>query len=155
MTNKIKAINPYSGQSEMLTPEEHKLYIEIKQAEFDEDYEYNLHQTRKNRIFFYEGTLRSGEVFENIGDLFIYGDVNPGAIVSSNGNVMVWGKLLGIAHAGKAGNQHSTISALQLRPVQLRIADKIARGPEEKPEIGLAEKALIESDQIIIKPLKS
>ena len=38
MTDKIKAINPYSGQSEMLTPEEHKLYIEIKQAEFDEDY---------------------------------------------------------------------------------------------------------------------
>ena len=39
MHKKIKAINPYSGQSEMLTPEEHKLYIEIKQAEFDEDYD--------------------------------------------------------------------------------------------------------------------
>ena len=39
MTNKIKATNPYSGQSEMLTPEEHKLYIEIKQAEWDEDYD--------------------------------------------------------------------------------------------------------------------
>ena len=38
MTDKIKTTNPYSGQSEMLTPEEHKLYIEIKQAEFDEDY---------------------------------------------------------------------------------------------------------------------
>ena len=38
-TERIKATNPYSGQSEMLTPEEHKLYIEIKQAEFDEDYE--------------------------------------------------------------------------------------------------------------------
>ena len=36
---KIKATNPYSGQSEMLTPEEHKLYIEIKQAEWDEDYD--------------------------------------------------------------------------------------------------------------------
>ena len=35
----IKATNPYSGQSEMLTPEEHKLYIEIKQAEWDEDYD--------------------------------------------------------------------------------------------------------------------
>ena len=35
---KIKATNPYSGQSEMLTPEEHKLYIEIKEAEFNEDY---------------------------------------------------------------------------------------------------------------------
>ena len=38
MSDKIKAINPYSGQTEMLTPDEHKLYIEIKQAEFDEDY---------------------------------------------------------------------------------------------------------------------
>ena len=35
---KIKATNPYSGESEMLTPEEHKLYIEIKEAEFNEDY---------------------------------------------------------------------------------------------------------------------
>ena len=35
---KIKATNPYSKQSVMLTPEEHKLYIEIKTAEFDEDY---------------------------------------------------------------------------------------------------------------------
>ena len=34
----IKATNPYSGQSEMLTPQEHKLYIEIKQAEWDQDY---------------------------------------------------------------------------------------------------------------------
>ena len=34
----IKTTNPYSGESEMLTPEEHKLYIEIKEAELDEDY---------------------------------------------------------------------------------------------------------------------
>jgi len=38
MTNKIKATNPYSGESEMLTPDEHTLYIEIKEAERDEDY---------------------------------------------------------------------------------------------------------------------
>ena len=38
MTDKIKATNPYSGQSEMLTPEEHRLIIEIKEAERDEDY---------------------------------------------------------------------------------------------------------------------
>ena len=35
---KIKATNPYSGQSEMLTQEEHKLYIEIKEHERDEEY---------------------------------------------------------------------------------------------------------------------
>ena len=38
LNTKIKATNPYSGQSAMLTPEEHKLYIEIKTAEVDEDY---------------------------------------------------------------------------------------------------------------------
>jgi hypothetical protein len=38
MTNQIKTTNPYSGQSTMLTPEEHKLYIEIKTAEVNEDY---------------------------------------------------------------------------------------------------------------------
>jgi len=38
LNTKIKATNPYSGQSAMLTPDEHKLYIEIKTAEFDEDY---------------------------------------------------------------------------------------------------------------------
>ena len=38
MTDKIKATDPYSGQSEMLTPDEHTLYIEIKEAERDEDY---------------------------------------------------------------------------------------------------------------------
>ena len=38
MTDKIKATNPYSGQSEMLTPEEHTLYIEIKEHERDEEY---------------------------------------------------------------------------------------------------------------------
>jgi hypothetical protein len=27
----IKATNPYSGESEMLTPEEHQLYIEINE----------------------------------------------------------------------------------------------------------------------------
>ena len=35
----VTVTNPYSGQSAVLTPEEHKLYTEIKQAEWDEDYD--------------------------------------------------------------------------------------------------------------------
>ena len=38
MTQQIKTTNPYSGESAMLTDEEHKLYIEIKEAERDEEY---------------------------------------------------------------------------------------------------------------------
>tara|TARA_B100000700_G_scaffold135077_1_gene150911 strand:- start:276 stop:923 length:648 start_codon:yes stop_codon:yes gene_type:complete len=107
------------------------------------------------KTHFHEGTVRSGEYLDIPGDLLILGDVNPGAIVSAEGNIIIWGRLLGIAHAGSKGNSQATISALQLRPVQLRISDKIARGPKEKPQIGLAEQASIDSDKIIIYPLDS
>ena len=104
---------------------------------------------------FHQGTVRSGEYLESPGDLLILGDVNPGAKVSAEGNIMIWGRLLGIAHAGSKGNSKATISALQLRPVQLRIAKKIARGPKEKPQLGLAEQARIDSEEIIISPLEA
>ena len=103
---------------------------------------------------FHKGTVRSGEYLESPGDLLILGDVNPGAIVSAEGNIIIWGRLLGIAHAGCKGNSKATISALQLRPLQLRIAKKVARGPKEKPQFGLAEQAKIDSEEIIISPLE-
>jgi len=106
-------------------------------------------------FFFHTGTLRSGEILEVDNNLLIMGDVNPGAIVLAGGDVMIWGRLRGIAHAGKNGNINAKISALQLRPVQLRIADKIARGPQEKPEEGLAEEATVEKDMIVIKPART
>tara|TARA_Y100001968_G_scaffold96109_1_gene86224 strand:- start:62 stop:721 length:660 start_codon:yes stop_codon:yes gene_type:complete len=104
---------------------------------------------------FHQGTVRSGEYIESAGDLLILGDVNPGAKVSAEGNIIVWGRLLGIAHAGSKGNSSATISALQLRPLQIRIAKKIARGPKEKPQIGLAEQASIDSEEIVISPLEA
>ncbi len=112
-----------------------------------------------NQIFsktnFHQGTVRSGEYLDSPGDLLILGDVNPGAKVSAEGNIMIWGRLLGIAHAGSKGNYQATISALQLRPVQLRIAKKVARGPEEKPQLGMAEQARIDSEEIVISPLET
>jgi hypothetical protein len=39
MIDKIKTTNPYSGESEMLTPEGHKLYTQVKQDEIDEKYD--------------------------------------------------------------------------------------------------------------------
>ena len=104
---------------------------------------------------FHQGTVRSGEYIESPGNLLILGDVNPGAKVSAEGNIIIWGRLLGIAHAGIKGDSNATISALQLRPVQLRIAQKIARGPKDKPQIGLAEQARINYEEIIISPLET
>ena len=39
MTDKIEVTNPFSGQSEMLTEEENKLYLSIKLAEIEEKYD--------------------------------------------------------------------------------------------------------------------
>ncbi len=114
---------------------------------------------KKNPTFskthFHQGTVRSGEYLESHGDLLILGDVNPGAKVSAEGNITIWGRLLGIAHAGSKGNSKAKISALQLSPVQLRIAKKVARGPKEKPQLGLAEQARIDSEEIVISPLEN
>ena len=123
----------------------------------------NSHETLKtneksltsSKTNFHQGTVRSGEYIESPGDLLILGDVNPGAKVSAEGNIIIWGRLLGIAHAGSEGNSKATISALQLRPLQLRIAKKVARGPKEKPQLGLAEQARIDAEEIIISPLET
>lgn len=104
------------------------------------------------RLRVHQGTLRSGDHLQTQGDLLVLGDVNPGARVSASGDVMVWGRLRGIAHAGKDGDRSARIVALQLRPLQLRIADQVARGPDDEPLPGLAEEAHIEINDIVIKP---
>ena len=100
----------------------------------------------------YKGTVRSGNRISSNGDLFIVGDVNPGAIVSAKNNVYVWGKLLGIAAAGENGNKKALIASLYLNPLQLRICDIVAVGPQEKPKHQYPEVAVLEEQKIIIKP---
>ncbi len=113
------------------------------------------HLNQQSKLLFHQGTLRAGEHLIAEGDVLLLGDVNPGAKISAGGDVMVWGRLRGTAHAGKSGNTAAKITALELRPLQLRIATCIARGPEEKPQPGLAEQANIEGDGIIIQPAKT
>ncbi len=125
-----------------------------KEAEGNYQTQQNLNQSEE-RVLFHEGTLRSGEHIEARGDVLLLGDVNPGAQVSAGGNVMIWGRLLGIAHAGKTGNLNAKIIALELRPLQLRIANEVARGPEGKPEPGLAEEAILYSGSIVIRPAQT
>ena len=106
--------------------------------------------TQKNIL--HKGTVRSGDRISSNGDLFIIGDVNPGAIISANNNVYVWGKLFGIAFAGKNGNKNASIASLYLNPLQLRICEIVAIGPKEKPKDQYPEIAILENHKIIIKP---
>ena len=100
----------------------------------------------------HKGTIRSGDRISSNGDLFIIGDVNPGAIVSANNNIYVWGKLLGIALAGENGNKNASIASLFLSPLQLRICEIVAIGPKDYPKHQYPEVAILESQKIIIKP---
>ena len=111
-----------------------------------------LIDTQKKDDIFHEGTVRSGERIFSNGNLCIVGDVNPGAIVSAKNNIYVWGKLLGIAFAGKDGNKNASILSLYLNPLQLRIADVIAIGPKDKPKNHYPEIALVDKQTINIKP---
>lgn len=76
-------------------------------------------------FFIYRGSLRSGQVLYRREHIVVIGDVNPGAEVVSDGDIMVWGRLRGIAHAGARGNNNAVITALDLDPVQLRIDQTI------------------------------
>ena len=108
--------------------------------------------SKKKDDILHKGTVRSGERISSNGNLCIIGDVNPGAIVSAQKNIYVWGKLLGIAFAGKSGNKNASIASLYLKPLQLRIANVIAIGPKDKPKNCYPEIAVIDKQTIIIKP---
>ncbi len=78
-------------------------------------------------------TVRSGVEIRHPGSVIILGDLNPGGIVVADGDILVWGRLRGIAHAGAGGNRECLIMAVQMEPTQLRIADAVARAPEKSP----------------------
>lgn len=84
-------------------------------------------------------TIRSGQRIECQGDVVIVGDVNPGAEIIATGNIAVFGKLRGLAHAGASGRQDVIIVANYLVPQQIRIGGKIAIIPKNRridgPEI--------------------
>ena len=111
-----------------------------------------LHDSRKKEDFLHEGTVRSGDIISSNGNLCVIGDVNPGALVSAKKNIFVWGKLLGVAFAGKEGNKNAYIASLYLNPLQLRIADVIAIGPKDKPKNFYPEIAQVDKQTINIKP---
>jgi len=111
-----------------------------------------LFKSKNKDDILHEGTVRSGDRISSNGNLCIIGDVNPGAMVSAKKNIYVWGKLLGVAFAGKSGNKNATIASLYLNPLQLRIAEVIAIGPKDKPKNCYPEIAVIDNQTIIIKP---
>lgn len=93
-------------------------------------------------------TMRSGFKVTSHGHVVVIGDVNPGAEIIASGCVVVWGRLQGTVHAGAEGDEEAVVCAMDLSPMLLRIASKIATTPKcnDKPQ---PEIACIKDGQII------
>jgi septum site-determining protein MinC len=97
-------------------------------------------------------TLRSGRIIRNTGHVIVIGDVNPGAQIIAGGDVIVWGRLRGTVHAGALGDNSSLVCALDMRPMQLRIANKVAIAsddghPRPRPEIAFVREGQIVAEE--------
>lgn len=97
-------------------------------------------------------TLRGGqEIFHN-GSVILMGDVNPGAKVIAGGNIVIHGTCRGIVHAGFLGDNTASITADRLLAAQIRIANVIARAPDDLDKSERVETARIQDSVIVIGP---
>jgi septum site-determining protein MinC len=96
-------------------------------------------------------TLRSGFSVQHEGHIIIVGDVNPGAQVIASGDVLVWGRLRGVVHAGAEGDENAQVRALDLSPTQLRIAGQIAITPQRRGK-SQPEVARIQDGKVVAEP---
>lgn len=69
-------------------------------------------------------TLRSGQRVEHSGNVMIVGDINSGAEVFADGDIYVFGRILGTVHAGRVGNSNAMILGLSIESQRVRIASE-------------------------------
>lgn len=103
---------------------------------------------------FLSKTLRSGTRVEFGGHVVLLGDVNPGAEIVADGNVIVWGKLRGAVAGGMKGDENAVVCALDMLPMRLQIAKHLFDSAGRK-ETGKPEMAMIRNGSIVIESWQS
>ena len=104
---------------------------------------------------FYLGTLKRGDCLESEASIVIIGNVDHGARVTANGNVIVLGELKGTVTAGVSGNPQAVVMALDMAPLQIRIGDMSSPFNERNKRLGRGPMiALPEDGAIVMRSLK-
>lgn len=116
------------------------LATRISKPRPEESRQFSVEDLGEETALFLNRTLRSGTRIEFSGHVVVLGDVNPGAEIIAEGNVIIWGRLRGMVHAGSKGNKAAVICALDLSPTQLRIADETSAAlkPQQNPKPEIA-----------------
>ncbi|HIL88042.1 MAG TPA: hypothetical protein EYM25_04890 [Deltaproteobacteria bacterium] len=98
-------------------------------------------------------TLRSGQTIKSKHNVIVFGDLNAGAEIESDGDIIVLGTIRGMVHAGASGNTTATILGLRMQPTQIRIGPYISQPPSEKSGALVTgpERAFVENGQIVIE----
>ncbi len=91
----------------------------------------NLTNLNDSDILIINKTLRSGNYMEDRRSILIIGNINPGSEVRSGNNIIVLGRLMGIAHAGYPNNYNACIFALNFNSSTIRIANLVGEYNEE------------------------
>ncbi len=102
---------------------------------------------------FINKTLRSGTRIEFPGHVVVLGDVNPGAEIIAEGNIIIWGRLRGAVHAGSKGDEGAKVCVLDFAPIQLRVAEESVNTQNLK-ETSVPVMAFIRDGRIMVKSWK-
>lgn len=135
-----------------------KQKIDVK-IDFDMPRKLGLHEITKtfsrdiavSETKFVRTSLRSGQKIEFEGSLVILGDVNAGAEVIAEDNIVVLGALRGLAHAGARGNKEAIIAAGVLDAPQLRIANIVKEIEREEDINSICVNIFVEDEKIVIE----
>jgi septum site-determining protein MinC len=116
------------------------LATRISKPRPEESRQFTVEDLGDATALFLSKTLRSGTRIEFPGHVVVFGDVNPGAEIVAEGNVLVWGRIRGMVHAGAKGDTSAYICALDLSPTQLRIAGEVSAvlEPQKNPRPEIA-----------------
>lgn len=123
-----------------------KIALEKKCQLSKDEIEYSL-ENDERLIRVVQRPLRSGEVIESRGDLIVYGDVNPGALLRAQGNITVIGAMRGAAHIMGEGKVYATY----MKPSQIKIGN-VCSYNKDSENVGSAI-ALAENGEIILECL--
>jgi len=132
----LRTVSLPETQQEVITQE-----VEVPQSDPRES---------ENTLFI-RRTVRSGQAIHHSSNVVILGDVNPGAEIVAGGDIIVWGVLRGMVHAGYPDKENALVCSLQLSPVQLRIAHLLSRPPEGFQAQLSPEVAAIRAGQIVVE----
>ncbi len=104
-----------------------------------------LSRNRSEETLLIKAPFRSGEFVDHPGDVVVLADVNPGAEIRADGDIVVLGTLKGLVHAGASGDARAVVIATELASPRIQIGphEAVASPPSKKKPKSAATRPVI------------